>query len=68
MERQQQVQVNLANAETIACEKCKSQVFVPGFLLKRLSILQSPTGREEIVPVQIMLCAGCGEAMLPGGM
>lgn len=58
--QQQNVRVNLADAEDIVCEECGSKVFTMVFLLKKISALLSPTGKEENVPVQTIACHKCG--------
>ena len=59
--QQQQVKVDLSQAETTKCEHCGNVVFIKGTILKRLSALVSPTGQEAIVPIEIYSCGGCGE-------
>jgi len=63
----QQINVNLAEAEDLTCvnEECGCPVFEQAYMIKRISALQSPTGREEIVPVPIMLCKACGQPLKP---
>tara|TARA_R100000030_G_scaffold47261_1_gene35727 strand:+ start:4242 stop:4526 length:285 start_codon:yes stop_codon:yes gene_type:complete len=58
---QQQVQVDLSQAETMKCEHCGNVVFIKGTVLKRLSAIVSPTGQEAIVPIEIYSCGSCGE-------
>ena len=56
---QQQVQVDLNDAETMKCEDCGNSVFIPAFFLKRLSPIVSPTGQETMVPVMAFACEKC---------
>ena len=58
---QQQVQVDLNDAETMKCEDCGNSVFIPAFFLKRLSPLVSPTGQEALIPIQVYSCGNCGK-------
>ena len=58
---QQQVQVDLNDAETMKCEDCGNTVFIPAFFLKRLSPLVSPTGQEALIPIQVYSCGNCGK-------
>ena len=51
---------DLKNAKDIVCEACSHNLFVPGFYIKSLSALLSPTGREMHFPVQTFCCAKCG--------
>ena len=55
-----QVNINPNDLEDIVCDKCGSQCFQPVFLFKKLSAILSPTGNENIIPLQIYRCADCG--------
>jgi uncharacterized Zn finger protein len=46
--------------EPIKCEKCDSEVFQPALLLRKVSALISPTGKETLVPVHLFACLACG--------
>ena len=60
MNGQQQINVDLSSASDIACEKCGGIFFREVALVKRLSSLLSPTGKEAIIPVGTFACASCG--------
>ena len=62
----QQVQVDLTDAETLACGKCDNKIFIQGYVIKKISAIISPTGQEVIAPVQVFNCGSCGE-LLPLG-
>lgn len=53
----------LLNAENIRCSSCGCTVFTPGVVFKRVSALTSPSGREETVPIDVMLCQACGKPL-----
>ena len=53
-------QIDIGDTETIICEKCGNASFIQSFLLKRISPLVSPTGKEAIVPIQVFACGNCG--------
>ena len=62
------VSINPNDLEDIVCDKCGSQCFQPVYLFKKLSAVLSPTGVENIIPMQLYRCADCGhvnEAFLP---
>ena len=61
---QQQVQIDLSDADTMKCQKCENPVFIQGYIIKKISAIVSPTGEEVIAPVQVFNCGNCGE-MLP---
>ena len=51
---------HLAQAESVSCEHCANQTFVGVVMLKRISPIISPTGKEAIVPIQTFACNACG--------
>ena len=53
-------QIDIGDTETIICEKCGNASFIQSFFLKRISPLVSPTGKEAIVPIQVLACGNCG--------
>jgi hypothetical protein len=57
---QEEPQIDLTSAQTITCEKCGGVVFKHGLLVKRVSELTSPVGKELIVPIQTIVCNACG--------
>jgi len=64
----QPVNINPSDLEDILCEKCESQCFEPTYLFKKLSAVLSPTGQENIIPMQLYRCAECkhiNEMFLP---
>ena len=61
---QQQVQIDLSDADTMKCQKCENTIFIQGYVIKKISAIVSPTGKEVIAPIQVFNCGNCGE-MLP---
>ena len=60
----QQVKVDLSDADTMKCQKCGNSIFIQGYVIKKISAIVSPTGKEVIAPIQVFNCGNCGE-MLP---
>ena len=60
---QQQVQVDLKDADTMKCQACGNSIFIQGYVIKRISAIVSPTGKEMIAPVQVFNCGNCGEIL-----
>ncbi len=58
------VQVDLSDADTMKCQSCENPVFIQGYIIKKISAILSPTGKEVIAPIQVFNCGNCGE-MLP---
>ena len=66
---QSQVQVDLSEADTVKCDDCGNYLFITSHVIKRISPIISPTGKEAIVPVQVYSCGNCGKvpkSMLQG--
>ena len=61
---QQQVKIDLSDADTMKCQKCGNTIFIQGYVIKKISAILSPTGEEVIAPVQVFNCGNCG-TMLP---
>ena len=60
----QQVQVDLKDADTMKCQSCGNSIFIQGYVIKKISAIVSPTGKEVIARIQVFNCGNCGE-MLP---
>ena len=60
---QQQVQVDLKDADTMKCQSCGNSIFIQGYVIKRISAIVSPTGEEVIAPIQVFNCGNCGEIL-----
>jgi len=54
------IPVNLEQTDALKCGECASTVFHPAFLLRRVSPLISPTGKETVIPIQVFACNSCG--------
>ena len=52
--------IDLTHAKTIECEKCGCVGFKQTMMLKKLSPLVSPNGKEAIIPVGVFACESCG--------
>ena len=64
---QQQVKIDLSDADTMKCQKCENSIFIQGYVIKKISAILSPTGEEVIAPVQVFNCGNCGELLPLGG-
>ena len=56
----QQVTINVANAPWIQCD-CGSHTFNSKMMFKKISQFESPTGKEEQIPIDIVVCDSCGK-------
>ena len=55
-----QVNVDISQADDVKCDKCGHDVFIPVFMIKKVSAIMSPNGQEIIAPVQVFGCNKCG--------
>lgn len=61
----QQININPEDTTAILCDKCQSEFFIPVYMLRKVSALLSPSGREEMIQVPVMACANCGKPNMP---
>ena len=55
----QNINIDMSKVDNITCEQCKNETFVPVFLIKQISALVSPTGKETLIPIQLFKCSEC---------
>ena len=62
-QQQQNVQVDLSKADTVRCDdpECNNILFIQSTIIKRLSAIVSPTGKEALVPIDVYSCGNCGK-------
>ena len=58
--RGQQQMPDLSLAQDIVCENCGNLTFQEVLLMKKVSALVSPNGKEGIVPIPTFSCVACG--------
>jgi len=63
LNQQSGVRINLQDTPWQECE-CGGLSFEPGLMFKRISALLSPSGKEEVMPVEIFKCVECKK--IPG--
>jgi uncharacterized Zn finger protein len=59
-QQQPPMNLDLTNAQDITCDNCGNYTFQEVALMKRISALVSPTGKEAIVPIPTFACNACG--------
>ena len=45
----QQVNVDISQADDVKCDKCGHDVFIPVFMIKKVSAIMSPNGQEYTI-------------------
>lgn len=66
--QQPQMNVDISKAEDVVCERCGNYTFAQVTLMKKVSALMSPTGKDAVVPIPTFACNACGhvnKAFLP---
>ena len=56
----QALNVDVNTLGNFRCPNCNNQVFQALFIAKKVSALQSPTGKDGVAPMQIFACTNCG--------
>ena len=54
------VNVKLDQTEELTCDECGCAAFKSVFLLRKVSALLSPSGKETVFPIQVFSCDSCG--------
>jgi hypothetical protein len=50
----------IRQSKTITCD-CGGILFRPGLVFKKISQFISPTGKEEVFPLETLICEKCGK-------
>lgn len=58
--QQPQFNFDIAQAEDVTCERCGNYTFEQVMLMKKVSALVSPTGKDAVVPIPTFSCNACG--------
>ena len=62
---------DILDSKSAVCDECQNQVFKNEFLIKVISPLVSPTGKELHVPIPVFACSKCGhvnKSFMPEGL
>ena len=57
---QAQQTIDVSQTSPVKCEKCENQTFKQTLLLRKVSVLVSPNGQEQYIPVGVFACEKCG--------
>lgn len=58
--QQPPVNLDLSSAHDVVCDNCGNYTFNEVVLMKRISAILSPTGKDAIVPIPTFACNACG--------
>ena len=59
----EQVNIRFEDTTPIICDECKNTTFTQVFLLRTVSAVLSPIGKQQMMPVPAFECARCGEIL-----
>jgi hypothetical protein len=63
--------LKMSDTTAIVCDECGHNVFTQGLMLRKVSALVSPSAKESMVPIQVMICNSCNhinDDFLPSGL
>jgi len=52
--------LDLESLPWVSCQ-CGGSIFEPAVMVKKVSALLSPTGKEEIIPADVIICKSCNK-------
>lgn len=58
---QPKVQIDLSTSTPMVCPNCGYDVFMGAVKIRKISKLITGTPQDMILPIDVMVCGGCGE-------
>lgn len=58
-----QPNIKPSDLQPINCGKCGGDLYLPSFKFKKISKLLVGSDKDQIVPIQVYVCASCGTIM-----
>ena len=52
--------IDVTKTTATTCDACGKETFQEALVLRKISALLSPTGKEGFVPIQVFACVACG--------
>ena len=56
---QRQMNIDMSQTSEMKCDKCENPTFKQTMLLRKMSAIVSPNGKETIIPVGVFACESC---------
>lgn len=63
MNNEMQIRINPDDLLDVKCGGCENLYFEQVLQIKKLSALQSPNGKESLIPVPVFRCTSCAEVI-----
>ena len=57
---QRQMNVDISQTSEMKCDECENLTFKQTIMLRKMSAIVSPNGKETIIPVGVFACDKCG--------
>ena len=51
----------IKSAAIVECPACGHKLFENAMIMKKISAILSPSGKEEMVPLAVIVCKKCGK-------
>jgi len=58
-ENNEQQKINIDAIENESCKECKSELWDQALIVKKVSAIISPTGKEELTTIPVIVCKKC---------
>jgi len=62
-QNRQTININPSDTKPVICE-CGQQIFQECFMIRRISAIISPTGKEEEFQIPVPVCITCGRPLV----
>lgn len=59
--QQSQPQIDITSSTPLRCTHCGDTTFLPAVKIRKISRLLTGTPKDAVIPVDVFLCANCGE-------
>ena len=56
---QRQMNIDMSQTSEMKCDKCENNTFKQTMMLRKVSAIVSPNGKETIIPVGVFACESC---------
>jgi DNA-directed RNA polymerase subunit RPC12/RpoP len=59
----QQPNIKPSDLQDVNCHNCGGDLYLPSFKFKKVSKILVGSDKDQIVPIQVYVCASCGTLM-----
>lgn len=58
--RQPGMGIDITKTSPTTCDSCGKETFQEAVILRKISAILSPTGKDGFIPIQVFACVNCG--------